>query len=400
MNIIDINGIQITSLQDVIDALTAGKKDIYGQEINVDQNTPDGQSINIDAQAIQDLKELIVQVYNTFDPDQAQGVNLDERAAINNIKRNGASYTFTDVSIVVDRAINLVGLDDTTEDTPADEISTDVYTIADNAGNQFVLKDSQTIASAGTYVVSFRAKDIGEISTVINTIVTPITILLGIISVNNPTSAEITGINGESDADLRIRRSASIALGSIGFIESMRSGLNNVTDLQDQLVLENITSSTDSDGIPPHSYWIIVLGGSDTDVAEVIYNKRSGGTNFKGSEIVNVPEVDGGEFTVKFDRAINEDLYIEFNVQNITGSTAIDEDFVKSEMVRLIKYKINQTANKTDIETIIKTEILPNSYIQDLQVSDDDITYVELLETSTKQHIFVLDVSRISITVI
>lgn len=399
-NTIDVNGITITTSQETYDALVAGYKLIYGDDINIDQNSPDGQNINIQTQSIQDLKELIVQVYTSFDPDNAVGTTLDARAAINNVYRQGSTYTYVNINITVNQALNLVGLDDTTENTPAKDIGTDVFTIQDDSMNQFVLENSQSFISAGIYNVSFRAKDIGQIITNINTITTTVSKVLGVVSVNNPAAATITGADEESDTELRLRRQNTLALGSIGFFESMQSALNNNNNITDNLVIENTTNSTDADGIPPHSYWIVVLGGSDEEVAQIIYDNRSGGTNFKGSETVNVEQIDGSEFEVKFDRAVNENLYVSFEVKNLTGATAIDTDFVKTEIVRLKRYKINETANKTDLEVLIKTEILPNSYIKDLQVSNDDISYYDTLDATSKKNVFVLDVSRISITII
>ncbi len=393
-NTIDINGINITDLQEVLDNLIDGNKLIYGSDINLEQNSPDGQRINIDAQAIQDIKELIVSVYNSFNPDVAVGRSLDARCAINNIFRKSATYTYTNISIIVSEALNLVGLDDTTTDTPASEIPSSVYTIKDDAENEFVLVDSQSFVAAGTYSVSFRAKNIGQVITTINTITTPINIVRGIVSVNNPSSATITGTDEETDAALRVRRQALISLYSQGFKDSMLAGLLSINEVQDAKVYENTTNSTDSDGIPAHSYWIIVLGGSDEDVAEMIYEKRSGGTGMKGSESVNVEEIDGGEFEINFDRAVNEDLYIYFRAENLVSSDVIDFDYVKQQLVENFNFKISEIANKSNIEVFIK-ELLPDAYIKDCQVSNDGISYFDTLETSSKQNRFVLDTTRI-----
>ena len=55
MSILDANGLTIDSLEEIITALEDGYKVIYGNDINVASNTPDGQQINISAQNIFDL---------------------------------------------------------------------------------------------------------------------------------------------------------------------------------------------------------------------------------------------------------------------------------------------------------------------------------------------------------
>ena len=54
-----------------------GLYSIYGPNINVDPNSPDGQLINLVAQVAVDTEEFLQQIYNSFDPDQAIGINLE-----------------------------------------------------------------------------------------------------------------------------------------------------------------------------------------------------------------------------------------------------------------------------------------------------------------------------------
>jgi len=390
-NVIDENGIQIDTLAEITTAIETSYKGIYGEDINVDPNSPDGQQINIYAQSGRDLREFAVAIYNSFDPDQAVGVNLDSRVSINLLQRRGGTFTITDVEVVTSQALNLIGLDG--EETPPEGI----YTIQDSEGNEFYLQTSQAIASASTFTVKFRAATAGEVQVQINTLTIPVSIILGVTSVNNPSSPDSVGIDQELDPTLSVRRQRSTAIVSIGFFESMFSALGNINDIEDQKVLENKTNVTDANGVPPHSYWIIVLGGTDQDVADVIYEKRSGGSGMRGVESVNVTQIDGTLFEVNFDRAINEDLYIKFSIEDIITGNPVDQDFIKTQIVEGINFKIGQIANKTDIECFIK-DLLPNVYVKDLQVSNDDITYVDTLDPTTVQHKFVLDESRIDIT--
>lgn len=390
-NTIDSNGITIDTLAEITESLEDSAKDIYGQDINLDQNSPDGQFINIVAQSIRDIREFEVAIFNSYDPDQAGGINLDARVAINLFQRRGGTYSTTDVEVTTDRAVNLIGLDG--EESPPDNI----YTLKDGDGNQFYLETSQTIVGAGTVAYTFRAAESGAVIILPNTITTPVTIILGVVSMNNPDDPDVTGIDQETDAQLRLRRNNITSLNSIGFFESMLSALSALNEVEDVKVLENRTNSVDGDGVAAHGYWIIVSGGTDEDIAQTIYTYRSGGSDMTGSESVDVTQIDGTLFEINFDRAISEDLYIDCEVQDVVTGTPVDTDFLKQEIVTNIVYGIGDTANKTDVEALIKS-IYPNVYVKDCQVSDDDITYVDTLNTTTKQYKFALDISRITIT--
>ncbi|NDK07878.1 hypothetical protein EOM39_01370 [Candidatus Gracilibacteria bacterium] len=394
INEINETGIVIKDLDVILNEVKETLKSIYGIDINLEQNSPDGQFVNIFSQEVRDLLEKIVDVYNSFDPDSAVGVSLDARCAINNIQRQGASYTYTNIDIEVSKALTLQGIDNI--DLPSDEIGSDVFTISDESGNEFVLVSTTIFTGAGTTIHSFRAKNIGQVITTIGTINNMVSVIDGVESVNNPASAVITGIDEETDTQLRLRRQNSIYINSNGFKESIISNILNLDEVQDVKVIENKTSAVDIYGVPAHSIWVIVLGGDSTEIANVIYSQRYGGGTY-GDETVTITEIDNNEVDINFDYAINEDLYIKFQIEKLIGDTTIDFDYIKEQLVEKINYKIGQIANKSLIEKIV-LDIIDNVYVKDLQISVDDISYFDTLETSTIQHRFVLDTTRMDIS--
>ena len=210
-NEIDETGIHIETLEETLDAIIEGTvdvpglKDIYGTDISVESDTPDGQQVNIYALAKQDLLNLIVQSYNSKDPDQAIGTALDAVCELCGIFRREGTYTLVSVTVVTDRSLTLDGLD--TSDTP--------YTVSDATGNEFELIATSNL-TAGDNILAFQAKEIGSIEVLPNTITVAVTIVLGVLSLNNPAAATTVGLDEETDAELRIRRQASIAVPSQG----------------------------------------------------------------------------------------------------------------------------------------------------------------------------------------
>lgn len=390
-NAIDSTGIQTQTTPEIIAEILdgtpeyPGMRQIYGADINVAPNSPDGQMVNIIAQAKTDVLDFITQVYNSFDPDLAIGRALDQRCAINGVVRKAGTYTLTNVTVTTDRALTLTGLND----DPANP-----FTVQDAAGNQFQLVDTEVIGGAGAYVLAFRAAELGAVETVPNTITTIVSITLGVVSVNNPSAATSVGVNEETDTALRVRRQNSVALPSVGYFAGLVGALQNLDGVLQASVFENFTNATDGDGIPAHSIWCIVLGGEASDIANVIYLKRNAGCGMKGDVVVPLIQLDGTTFNVQFDRPTPEDLYISFDVAAITGT--IDEDFIRDEILRLLSYGINQPADTTTIACLVR-QIASNASTSNEGVSNDGVTYVTLLQTSSKDRIFTLAADRIII---
>lgn len=411
-NAVTTNGITIQTLPEIISEIENGTSgypgmyQIYGPNINVDPNSPDGQMINIIAQAKLDMLEYVQQVFTSFDPDQAVGVVLDQRCAINGVFREAGTYTYTYVSVTTSQALTLPGLD-TAPDAP--------FTVADSAGNQYYLVAAYAASGAGVVSLQFRAANLGPVTPIANTITVIQTVTLGVTGVNNPTTAStVVGTNEESDYALRIRRSRSVALGSQGWVTGLYSALYSIPGVTSALVLENVTSSTDGDGIPGHSIWAIVDGGNETLIGEAIYNKRNAGCGMKGTETITITQVDGSTFVVRFDRPTAENLWVSFNTAAISGSTPPDDAFIRaqllaafqgtysgiipvsSDLLQQLNYKIGQTAATAPIVAFINT-ISPNTSVSSEGVSNADSGYAAKKATAAKNNLWLPQASTIKI---
>jgi uncharacterized phage protein gp47/JayE len=361
-NYIDGNGITIQTYGSIIDQIVNGSPEvpglvtIYGADINVASNTPDGQLINIFALSKMDILELCVSIYDSFDPDQAVGTALDNLSQICGLYRKGGSYTRTYITMVTDRALTLYGLDTSTP-----------FTISDNSGNQFYLINSLSFGSAGTYgTVAFQAADIGYVQVIPNTLTNIVTVTIGVATVNNPSVPYQIGEDQESDANFRIRRQKTVALPAQGPVDSLVGGLNTVAGLIEAKVYENNTDATNSDNVPAHSIWVIVDGGSDADVADMIYRYRSMGCGMYGTTSVSVTPVYGSTFQVDFNRANYVGLQIKFHVDVLAGSS-YSTDALKTAIANQYTLGIYEPADVSSIITLIK-EINPSLIVSSCQV--------------------------------
>lgn len=383
-NSFDENGLQTLTQNELVDNLTQNFQEIYGADINVDSNSPDGQIINIFAQNIEDFYELLNQAYSSFDPDQAVGTVLDQRCAINGVQRKAGTYTYVPVDITCDRSVTLYGLDQYSED--------EAYTISDGEGNLFVLSATSPV-STGVNTLQFRAKNVGKVEVLPNTITTPVTIILGVTSVNNPSGATVTGENEETDAELRERRKRSVSISNVGYTEGMQSALENIPDVTKASVFQNRSSSTDAYGIPGHSVWVIVQGGTNADIGQVMDAKMAPGIGMKGTQSVTVPQADGSTETYYFDRPTQELLYVTLNVTPLNGQV-IDEDYLKTEIAKM-SFQPNETVDSSAI--ICYTKSIQDNIALTCQISTDGVTWETVANPSNLDKYFYITTASITI---
>jgi uncharacterized phage protein gp47/JayE len=388
-NYVDSTGLNLQQLSDIVTELEDGFKAIYGNDINVDANSPDGQMINLFAQSKIDILDCISQVYNSFSPNSAIGVALDQRCALNGVIRKGATKTITNVTVTTDRQVNLLGLSAGTG-TP--------FTVKDLAGHKFYLTTSATGAT-GANSLAFEAELSGATETTTNTITGIETIQLGVLSVNNPSNPTVQGTDEETDAALRVRRASSLSLPSQGYLAGLKGSLLALDDVTRCEVYENNTSAADIYNIPAHSIWAVVEGGLDADIADVIYKKRNAGCGMYGSETVAVDQGNGFELTVKFGRPSEEDLYIALEVTSLTNDHAIDDDYLKQYIYDNMEYDINQKADYSAIASMVKIAD-PLCVIISGGVGSTGAAGDPFLATPTIDGRWIIATARIDITVV
>ena len=383
-------GINIEAYADIINDLLNGVGDvpgfyaIYGADINVESNTPDGQMLNIFAESKLDILNLQVDNFDSKDPDQAVGVALDAAAVYSGITRKGGTYTVIAVDVVVSASVTLVGLDNTAA-TP--------FTIADANGNQFALITTASL-TAGSSSHYFQAVNIGNVQVLPNTVTSIVTLILGVTSVNNPSVPYIQGVDQETDSQFRIRRQISTSLPAQGAIEGLQGALNQICT--QALVFENNTASDpDGHGIPAHGIWCICNGGLAADIAKCIYNYKSDGSPMKGSEEVVITQVNGTTITIKYDVAVPQNLYLQLSVASKTGAS-ITATNLKAAIVAGLNLGINEIADISTISAIV-TAYNPDLVIFSAGVGLTAGSYQEFVAPTLYKNILTLSTANIDI---
>jgi hypothetical protein len=392
INSLGPNGLTIQTLPDIISEILNGVPgfpglfQIYGADINVNPNTPDGQEVALFSQAKLDALQQLQRAYNSFDPDQATGTVLDQRCAYNGVVRQAGTNTLQNVNVTTSGGVTLPGVD-------LFGVS-GAYTVADGNGNQYALLVTTIIGGPSTTLLEFEAAVVGPVSSAPGAITVPITILPNILSVSNPAGPITIGVNEESDVSLRIRRANSTALPSKGYWQGLVGALIDVEGVSFAEVIENIGPSTDGNGIPGHSIWTIVspsTGDStiQANIANAIYIKRNAGCGMKGAVTVNIPQTPTQNFAIKFDFATPQNLWFRARVIPITGS--VDIVFIAQQVLAQFgnSYGINQAADSSSIVCFIK-DLFPNASIDTDGVSTDGVTYSGLVQPAAVNDQFVI----------
>jgi hypothetical protein len=316
-NTLTANGLTLVSQADWNTYFTAVFQALYGSDIVLTQDTPDGQLIGIIIQAILDNQDLVQQVYSSFDPTQAIGTALDSRLGLVGIVRLAGTYSLVNVTVTTTQPVQLYGLDQTAQP---------VYTLSDSNGNQWQLLNSITTSQGANVGIVFQASLPGPTTTTVSSITTQVTGVVGVSSVTNPQAPYQIGTAEESDVSAKIR----LAQSRQAFFTSLYTALSNVSGITSINIQENDTSENDSE-IPntgtasssnAHSIWVVVGGNaSASSIANAIYQNRNAGCGMVGSTSAIVTRPDGSTFTVYWDVVALSDLYIEMWLTSIDGVT-------------------------------------------------------------------------------
>lgn len=278
-------GIEVERLNTVITRLEEGFKRIYGDDINLSPDTPDGQMVGLIAQSIADINEVAAFIAQMLDPHKSMGRWLELNVAYAGIVRRGASYSrIKGVSVTGTAGLIL----------PFGTI------FEDQNKTRWVTEENYKLGPNGSVMASFRSVDYGVFSLQSGEPLTPVEVILGIESAVL-TESSIDGVEEESDAALVQRFMSSHSVNNLDDRRGLEASLSALKDVSQAVVHENNTNATDAaTGVPKNSVNAIVLGGNDTDIALALLTKI-GGTAFFGSKSVTVP-FKGKSRTVKFDR--------------------------------------------------------------------------------------------------
>ncbi|MHB5698435.1 baseplate J/gp47 family protein [Klebsiella pneumoniae] len=311
-------GISAPDYQTVLDTITGYFQQIYGSDAYLEPDSKDGQMVALVALAIHDANNTAISVYRSFSPATALGDALTSNVKINGITRRAATNSTVDLLLTgtVGTAITNGSVRDT---------------------NSVVwnLPATVVIGSDGTVVATATCASSGAVAAVagsVNGINTP---TRGWASVTNPLAATV-GVAAETDAELRVRQSQSVALASLTPFDAVDGAIANVEGVTRHKLFENDTETTDANGLPAHSISAIVEGGDATSIANTIRSVKGQGVSTYGTTAVIVTDKYGNPYTIRFSRPIDVPVYVSITLKALTGYSSEVGDEIKAAVASYI----------------------------------------------------------------
>lgn len=293
-------------------------KNAFGDHINLLPESVFGQLVGIEASLLSSIWELAEAVYNSQYPDTAEDVSLDNACALVGIVRLAATKSTV--------TVELTGSDGTL--VPKGTI----FSVNGNSKARFETDyDVILTNSVPNGIVTCTALDYGEVVAPAGTLTVIDTPVFGLDSITNPLDAKV-GREEETDTELRIRRNKSLQIAGAGTLEAIKSKLLSLTGVTAAIIYENDTFVVDSNGRPPKSFECIVEGGTDNEIAELIWSVKPVGIATYGNQATTIYDSQGFQHIINWSRPTEVDIYLTLNLTtDVTFVATVSE--IKQEYV-------------------------------------------------------------------
>jgi uncharacterized phage protein gp47/JayE len=259
-----------------------------GSRFDFSENTHVGRLVSVMADREAALWEAMEAVYASQYPDTATGASLVFLAALTGTLQEPARFSTV--------ALTCTG-------TPGTIIPAGRVVAIPGTETTFETLVDATIGGGGNVSVQAQCQVLGPVEALAGSLTEIRTAVFGWASVTNPLDA-VKGANLETDESLRRRREEELRAVGSASVAAIRSAVLQVDGVTAVRIFENSTDDTDADGVPPHSFELVVLGGVDADIAQAIWDTKAAGIGTYGTTTVAVLDVEGTPHDVRFSRPV------------------------------------------------------------------------------------------------
>lgn len=384
-------GLKAPTPQEVIEGGNNVLRASFGQKINTDASTPQGQLNTSISSELLELNNDLIELFNQIDPRYARGFMQDAIGHIYMMNRQLATHSVVQLTF---KGLN-------GKVVPKD------FMLQDVNGNFWITTESKIIVD-GSLLINAHAVESGKIVASINTITNIVNDVDGIDSVTNLTPA-IVGCDTESREDFEERRKLSVYKNSWGMNASVLGQVLDIRGVLDCVVIHNPTDQDVVYGVTDypigsHGLLCSAVGGSDYEVASAVIEKGGTGCQFIGNTEVRYLDKSSNEFNpiyynVKFLRPTHVNTYIAVIVDNIDAIGYDQDKFIKENILEsfrsgVLKAKINSRviANRY----MCKISNVENNIIIDILIGRSPTERVQYVDFGIDEFP-VLDISNIKI---
>ncbi len=329
---ITATGFEPKQLDEIVAETQAQFISAFGENFSLPESSPDQRMIAAYSEALAVIWELLQLSYNSMDIDSAQDDTLTK--LVWSLTRKVATTSKVDLLFGgVPGTVIPVG---TRVTSNSDENITFVTTI------------ERTVESGGTVTVAAECEVTGAVFAVAGTLTTvePDSDIPGLSSVVNVADSTI-GREDEKDPEFRARAKRSVAVAGRDFTAAIRAALFEISGVTSVTIVENDTDVDDAvTGVPKHSFEVIVTGGADQSIIDVIGAKKTPGIGAHGDVSGTYVDSQGSEKTVAFSRPSIVDIHVLVNIDTF-------DDFPSNGVTLIKEALVNHSQDFTDGEDVI-----------------------------------------------
>jgi uncharacterized phage protein gp47/JayE len=316
---------------DVLESLTNRIKSISNPdtgEYPFVNETADGLLMQVTSVIAEEIATCWEQAYLAsvqYDPQNASGVALRGVVQINGI--NPSYGTPTQLPIVVRGTAGTV--------IPAGS------KISSTDGSQiYEVQESVVIPASGEATANTLCTEVGANNPAPGTIIQIQTPIFGWNYASNNLATSV-GTNADTDTTLHIKQSRATAATSYRQVDAIIAGIMTVPGVTYARLYVNKTLTTDARGIAGKTMAAVVVGGLDTDIANVLRLKAGSLDNFAGNldEPIEFTGELGDVETIDFYRPTEVPIYISIGI-TVTESGVFPEDAVDKIKQAIVNYAV------------------------------------------------------------
>ncbi|UAW63500.1 baseplate J/gp47 family protein [Mycoavidus sp. HKI] len=364
-------GVIVPDTSTVLETIQNEWRSVFGNDLSVEAETPQGVLMTADTLGRNAVIRNNAALANQINPNQAGGVFLDAICALTGLER--AKKTHSTIANV-----NVTGVPHTLIRKGARART--------QAGDLFKTIRETRLSQDGTGKVDFSSVEYGPIAASAGTLVHIVDNVLGWETVYNRENASL-GQTEQSDESLRMQRKRTLALQGIALSEAITSSLSVIEGVRSLQFRENVDSTAQRiDGLllKPHSIWVCIDGGTDTDIAQALLKHKSAGAGWNGAVALQAINAASGQaYSVLFDRPTPRYFLVCVTVHTDASITdpqnAVRQaitTYSENQLENDKGFRLGTSVSPFELAAAVNRGV-PGIYVQKLEVSNlEPVEYV------------------------
>lgn len=353
-------GYRRRTFEEILNAKIEKAKELFGEDINTEENTPLGKYIRINAYDQYKVEETAEQIYYSAFPQTSFGQSLDRLGWSVGMSRNVATPSQYKVKVT-----GSVG-----------ETVEYGFLVGTETDLQFYNTEDTVIGADGTCEIIVECVEAGIIGNIsaseINRIINPIAVIDEVIGIEVVES----GTAEESDYEF-IKRYEIVREGKGSCTEaSIISALTNIPTVQGAYIIVNESATETVNDIPPKTIACYVDGGLNyqQEIAEAIFDKKPIGVGTYGDTAVEVEYGALKNYVIKYSHARSVGVYVDLA---ITTTPEFEQSGMEDIKANIAEYINSLSIGNALITTALYSHIYSVAGVSSasVQVSTDDASY-------------------------